>query len=289
MSVLDDVDPSMASTLLSVEALMRSLVGAHPGPAGAAALTHLQGGSRIRARLGVDAAHKLGLDTATAVGIGAACELLHNASLVHDDIHDGALTRRGRPTVCVDQGLDVAICAGDLLLSAAFGALASTRSVCLGEALARMHHRISEVVHGQVADLTSKGADATLASYTRVAAAKSAPLLALPIELALIMAGLSDHVPKAEQAASAFAIAYQAADDIGDVDEDAARGSLNLVVLLEVEMSRESALSAARGLVADYYRVASERASSLPRHAGELLCAIASHCATAAQRTAVSA
>ena len=270
---------------------MSSLLGMHPGSAGAAALAHLShGGKRIRARLGLDAAHKLGLGTLAAVGIGAASELLHNASLVHDDIQDGSEIRRGRATVWRNHGRDVAICSGDLMISAAFGALASSKSAFLGEALSRMHHRISEVIHGQISDLTAKGGmENTLACYSQIAAAKSAPLIALPIELALIMAGLADHVPKAEQSAVAFAIAYQAADDIEDVDEDVAHGSVNVVAMFEAEMSRQAAVCAARILVTESYRLAAERASSLPGRCGELLCAIASDCATQAQRMTVSA
>jgi len=151
--------------------------------------------------------------------------------------------------------------------------------------LARMHHRVSEVIHGQIADLTAKDeAGDLLARYRQIAAGKSAPLIALPLELALIMAGLGDHVPKAEQAATAFAIGYQAADDIEDVSEDVANGGVNIVALLEAGMSREAAISAARSLVIESYRLASERALSLPSGCGEMLSAIANECARQAQR-----
>ena len=291
MLALQIADPDSTSDILEVEALMNALLGLHPGLAGAAAVSHLaNGGKRVRARLGLHAAHSLGLHNRAAVAIGAASELLHNASLVHDDIQDGSQIRRGSATVWMDHGRDVAICSGDLMISASFGALASAKSAFLSEALARMHHRISEVIHGQIADLTAKDeADNMLARYSQIAAGKSAPLIALPLELALIMAGLGDHVPKAEQAATAFAIAYQAADDIEDVCEDVANGSVNIVALLEVGMSREAAISAARSLVIESYRQASEQALSLPNRCGELLSAIASDCAKKAQNIAVPA
>lgn len=291
MLALQTADPDSTPDILEVEALMSALLGLHPGLAGAAALSHLaNGGKRVRAKLGLHAAHSLGLHSRAAVAIGAASELLHNASLVHDDIQDGSHIRRGAATVWMDHGRDVAICSGDLMISASFGALASAKGAFISEALARMHHRISEVIHGQIADLTAKDeADNLLARYSQIAAGKSAPLIALPLELALIMAGLGEHVPKAEQAATAFAIAYQAADDIEDVCEDVANGGVNIVALLEVGMSREAAISAARSLVIESYRLASEQALSLPSRCGELLSAIASDCAQKAQRIAVSA
>ena len=101
---------------------------------------------------GLDASFALGLPKRDATAIATACELLHNASLIHDDLQDQDAERRGQPAVWAKFGPDVAICAGDLLLSAAYAALAA-----LGETaapvIAHMHTRVAITIQGQSEDL----------------------------------------------------------------------------------------------------------------------------------------
>ncbi|NBY23798.1 MAG: polyprenyl synthetase, partial [Gammaproteobacteria bacterium] len=80
-----------------------------------ASLKHLRsGGGRSRALLSHHIGESLGLATKDAMALGAAVELLHNASLVHDDIHDKSVTRRGRPNIRAIYGDDLAILVGDI-------------------------------------------------------------------------------------------------------------------------------------------------------------------------------
>jgi len=118
------------SALLQVERLMlRLMLGLVRVAAGTgvsatlrAARYHLEaGGQRVRARLALHACEALGVVGDQAVRLAACVELLHNASLVHDDLQDKEKLRRGLPTVCAAFGPDVALCTGDLLLSAAYG------------------------------------------------------------------------------------------------------------------------------------------------------------------------
>src|SRR5687767_11384745 len=97
--------------LPAVEALMRELMEPDAGdPAGAIAAEHVAtGGKRLRARLALAAADALGARAGDAVGWAAACELLHNATLLHDDIEDGDRARRGQPTAWVRHGVAQAI------------------------------------------------------------------------------------------------------------------------------------------------------------------------------------
>src|SRR6056297_2071568 len=73
-----------------------------------------------RARLALDASEALGLDRSIAISLAVACELLHNASLVHDDLQDRDELRRGQLAVWARFGEDVAISVGDFLLTRAF-------------------------------------------------------------------------------------------------------------------------------------------------------------------------
>ena len=76
---------------------------------------HLEtGGKRLRARLALAATEALGHQRADAISWAAACELLHNATLIHDDVQDGDRVRRGEPTVWVRHGIPQAINAGEI-------------------------------------------------------------------------------------------------------------------------------------------------------------------------------
>lgn len=77
--------------------------------------THLVGaGKMLRARLALQLGEACGSDVNTLVGAGAAIELIHGASLLHDDVIDGATTRRKMPTFWVEKGTQGAILLGDL-------------------------------------------------------------------------------------------------------------------------------------------------------------------------------
>ncbi|MFB6262683.1 MAG: polyprenyl synthetase family protein, partial [Bradymonadaceae bacterium] len=78
---------------------------------------HLQtGGKRLRAMLPLAVGRRLGADPDALLPFGAACELLHNATLVHDDLQDGDRTRRGESTVWSTFGSERAINLGDAML-----------------------------------------------------------------------------------------------------------------------------------------------------------------------------
>lgn len=85
-----------------------------------------QGGKRIRAFLVIKSCEMVGGDLASALPAAAAIELLHNFTLVHDDIMDHDLLRRGVPTVHILWGIPNGILAGDLLFAKAFQLLLNT-------------------------------------------------------------------------------------------------------------------------------------------------------------------
>jgi len=110
--------------------LERVTAGAGGALAGYANATILAGGKRLRPLLVVLAAESAGGPPAGPEGeerlvrAAVAVELVHSATLVHDDLIDGALLRRGRPTVAAVAGRATAIATGDLLFSRAFAELA---------------------------------------------------------------------------------------------------------------------------------------------------------------------
>ncbi len=225
--------------LAMVERRMREVTGVDtdsPGQVYAAIRHHLDsGGNRTRAALGVGAATALQLHPRDTVAIATASELLHNASLIHDDVQDQADTRRDAPAVWTVFGENIAICAGDLLVSAAYSALTSTSDPAISTELIQVaHEATARVIHGQARDLEMQHVDLSdFEAYKDVAGEKSGALLGLPVELALTVAGFVDYVPTARDAARCLAIAYQVADDLEDEHFDAhSGGCLNAVMVL---------------------------------------------------------
>ncbi|MGI9200281.1 MAG: polyprenyl synthetase family protein [Woeseiaceae bacterium] len=267
------------ATLYSVEQSMRDAAGLSATDASIvqqAIAHHLDsGGGRTRARIATETGNALMLRAEDTIAIAAASELLHNASLIHDDLQDDSSSRRGTEAVWSKFGTNVAICAGDLLVSAAYGILAScSEGSRVAELNAVMHEATTRVIKGQAEDLAaqSKGID-SISSYNLIARGKSGPLLSLPVELALTMAEFPDYIAVAREAAEQLAIAYQIADDLEDEHADAraaGRGCLNAVIVLRGGGSADPR-EAARTQAAQALREAMRYSLYLPNESGEPL------------------
>lgn len=238
-----------------------------------AARYHLaSGGKRVRAQLGQHAARALGVSGPDGALLGAVAELIHNASLVYDDLQDRDKVRRGADAVWVRFGPDVALCTGALLLSAAYGALAElSQPERVAPLVALTHRRTAHLIHGQTADLSSRDVDMTTGDYEQVATDKSGVLFALPLELACVYAGAPELSDRARRAANQFAVGYQIADDLDDLQVDRAANRLNYVSLLRRVHDENTALKLAKGRSLALLKDAADLARSLPSGAGELL------------------
>lgn len=222
--------------LRAVSATMQRLVSPPPrGDAGADILgpmarEHLEtGGKRLRARLALAATVALGGRGDDAVGWAAACELAHNATLIHDDLQDGDETRRGQPTTWVRHGMAQAINAGDLLLMLPYVAIAEapidgTVRAQLSQALAE---GMATVIRGQASecDLTRHG-QATRSRYEAIIRGKTAALFELPVQGAALLAG---HAPAAALDLCApfryLGMLFQMQDDVVDLYGDKGRAN----------------------------------------------------------------
>jgi geranylgeranyl pyrophosphate synthase len=119
--------PGLDRYLALLEERLEAAVAAYPGRLGdIAADTLTAGGKRLRPLLVFLATPSNERESTRAVAGGAAVELVHMATLVHDDLLDGADVRRGRPTVWAEHGDDAAKAAGDYLFARAFAQLAET-------------------------------------------------------------------------------------------------------------------------------------------------------------------
>ena len=214
-----DASLQSANGLQAVDSIMRRLAsGERLERGGVMVQEHLStGGKRIRARLALSATAALGATRDSALGWAAAVELLHNATLIHDDIQDGDRMRRGQPTTWVRHGSSQAINAGDLMLMLPFMAIGH------GDLSAEVRWKLSErlatqatqIVRGQVEDLDMLSSESlSWASYLRVVENKTGGLFALPVEGAALIAGQSS-----EQAA-AFANAFMPLGTLFQMQDD---------------------------------------------------------------------
>lgn len=258
-----DIATQAMTSLPSVEALMDRLLG--HGPVADAARYHLEaGGGRVRAAIALAASSALDIENAAALASAAAPELLHNASLVHDDLQDGDRMRRGRPAVWVRYDKAMAISAGDLLVSAGYAALACHPHPAA--AIAMTHEAVAATTRGQALDLAAE--PATFADYVRIATAKSGPLVALPMRLALL-AGACPGDAAAARAGRSLALAYQIIDDLGDRVPDRQRGVVNVCHILEGEgRTPEDAAELAVSRARHALELARSEARRLPAGAG---------------------
>jgi geranylgeranyl diphosphate synthase type II len=199
-----------------VEQLLRVAVSGAPPRLGRA-LEHavFPGGARVRPRLCIAVANAVGLASDATYACACAIELLHCASLVHDDLpcFDDAATRRGRPSVHRAFGEATAVLAGDALIVAAFEQVAS-QPVAV-RILARAAGATEGLVGGQAAELEPGPVD--VAAYH---AAKTGALFAAAAELGAFTGG-----GRAESFAPlgrAFGAMWQIADDAADAFGSAA-------------------------------------------------------------------
>jgi len=231
-------------------------------------------GSQSRSQLALATSASLDLPESDGEWLAAAVELLHNASLVQDDLQDKSPSRRGRTAVWLEFDADVALGLTDRLIASAFVCLSHVSRPHLFPVLvARMHGAIAETIDGQTSGLAEDIPVSTLESKILLAAAKkSGPLFALALELPLIAADREEFVPIAHDAAVQFGLGYQICDDLQDVIEDrSSPANGNLIIVLENRMGSAEAREWGAFLAADCFARSIELADHLPGFSGTAL------------------
>jgi geranylgeranyl diphosphate synthase type II len=190
------------------------------------------GGSKRRALLCYDTARSFNHSHQTALLLACSVELLHNASLIHDDIQDQDMTRRDQAALWVKSSVAEAICVGDSLIAAAYMALGQL-AIFNEKLIPLVSLRVMQTIKGQMSDIGQ--GQFSRSSYTDVAKEKAAPLLRLSVELPSLLANSSIIGEKLAKAAELFAIAYQFNDDISDQIHDAQHNEPNIVNIVAKE------------------------------------------------------
>ncbi len=213
--------PSLVTDLEAVDwRLQQALGSSFAQLAEAARYACSTGGKRVRPLLMAAAGRALGAgSTAPIVSLAAAFQLIHTATLVHDDVIDHAETRRGRPSMPRAFGVPLAIVSGDYLFVRAFELAAEyPRSIILrcGEACA-------DLVEGEVLQEASRfDLSAGREHYLRVVERKTAAIIAAALaSVAEIYEAPAPSVPALAAYGHGLGVAFQIRDDLLDVVGDA--------------------------------------------------------------------
>ena len=173
------------------------------------------GGKRIRPALLLLAAKLFDYEGRGAVRLGAVVEIIHTATLVHDDIIDEATTRRGRPAANTQWGNSKCVLAGDWLYMQAFKIAVHERNFRILDALIEL---TQQMVEGELLQMETLGKMISLDEYFDLIRRKTACLFSVCMRLGAI---LGDATPAEEQALSKYGhdlgMAFQIVDDVLDL------------------------------------------------------------------------
>jgi octaprenyl-diphosphate synthase len=207
---------------------------------GAAVQLVSAGGKRVRPLLlllSARACSQPGRYPRGRVALALASELIHSATLLHDDVIDDGLTRRGRPAPRVAYGNGVSVIAGDWLLTTSLDLALRSRVPGAVEAMVRT---LRELVEGEAIQLRMRGdADFTAKDARRISRLKTASLFGFCGEAGAMAAGASDTTRRALRDFGLHCgLAFQIADDLLDFEADAA--TLGKAVLADVAEGKAS-------------------------------------------------
>jgi geranylgeranyl pyrophosphate synthase len=219
-AVLTAGGPALARLLERTETRLAAVADGHGAELGVhASGTLAAGGKRLRPVLvflcGSRGDRGGAPNDERLVAAGAAVELLHMATLVHDDVLDAAELRRGRPTVFAQAGRPAAAATGDLLFSRAFAELAATGSEDAVRALSTASSALARGELMQRADAWDE--NVTPERYLERCRLKTASLFEASCRLGALFGGRPDLAPALGSFGEQVGLAFQMLDDVLDV------------------------------------------------------------------------
>ena len=139
-------------------------------------------GKWLRSRLALATGGLLGLSSQTYINWAVVCELIHSASLLHDDICDEDSLRRGQSSVWKEYGISAAICTGDYLIAESFRKITEIDQGWHQTILLKLLScSVKEIIFGQSRDVSFDTYKITWEEYMKMAIDKTAPFIALPM------------------------------------------------------------------------------------------------------------
>ncbi len=183
------------------------------------------GGKRVRPLLTLFACEAVGGNREDALPAALAVEILHNFTLVHDDIMDASDSRRGRATVHKKWNDNVAILVGDALVAVAYHALLESKNNRQEEITRLFTDGLLEVCEGQTFDMEfEQNDDVTVDKYLLMIEKKTGALLKMSAAIGGVIGNADDAQLEAlRQFGTYLGLAFQIQDDLLDVEADAAK------------------------------------------------------------------
>jgi geranylgeranyl pyrophosphate synthase len=235
--------------LAQVEARMLAQADGHHSEL-EAALKHLigSGGKRIRPAITLLTGQMLDGELQPLISLSAAIEMLHTATLVHDDLIDGSLLRRGSPTLNAQWTPAATVLTGDFIFARAARLAAETGSV---ELMSLFAETLSIIVNGEIHQLFANRGFADREDYYRRIYAKTASLFELSARAAAMLCPVdSQTVSQARTYGNQIGMAFQIVDDVLDftgeqaslgkpIANDLRQGLITLPTLYYLEMYPE--------------------------------------------------
>ena len=177
------------------------------------------GGKRLRPRITLLAAEACGGNAAEHLHLAAYMELIHVATLIHDDVVDNAATRRGVNATAVDYGNRVSVLAGDYLFAWIFKNVTLNYPHPIPNVLSAT---LADICDGEVLQLQALGnLDLPLETYVEIARKKTASLFAASAQCGAIMGGGdASEIGALREFGEAFGVAFQMKDDLLDMVAD---------------------------------------------------------------------
>ncbi|MET0237800.1 MAG: family 2 encapsulin nanocompartment cargo protein polyprenyl transferase [Kibdelosporangium sp.] len=211
------VEPATRAAIDSLPSSMRQIAGYHYGwwdEQGQ--LSDSGGGKALRPTLTLLAAEAVGGAATAAIPAAIAIELVHNFSLLHDDVMDGDVTRRHRPTAWTVFGRNAAILAGDSLLTLAFDLLASSGHPDSREGMRIVSAAVQALVDGQSLDVEfEERTDVGLGECVAMARRKTGALISGACAVgALFGGGRAGQVDHLRGFGDELGLAFQLVDDL---------------------------------------------------------------------------
>ncbi|MDX6718951.1 MAG: geranylgeranyl diphosphate synthase, type [Solirubrobacteraceae bacterium] len=213
----DVLDPALRAAVGTLPGAVRNVAEFHLGWCDAdGAPASASGGKAIRPTLTLLAAEAAGGVSEAGLPGAVAVELVHNFSLLHDDVMDEDVLRRHRPTAWSVFGVGPAILAGDALLTLAFDTLAAGGGERARDGVRMLSATVQDLVDGQSADLAfEERDDVSLAECLSMARAKTGSLLGCACGLGELFAtGDRTRIEHMRMFGERLGIAFQLVDDV---------------------------------------------------------------------------
>ena len=201
-------------------------------------------GKWVRARLALVSGGLLGLSSQTYIKWAVVCELIHSASLLHDDVCDEDPMRRGKKSLWKEFGISAAICTGDYLIAESFNKLTEIEKGWHQNILLKLLScSVKEIIFGQSLDVSADHLSLNREQYRKIAIEKTAPFIALPIMGMFHCKELTeDECLALKEISNELGFAYQYLNDVENIigtEQEAAsdffKGHPNFMVIRILE------------------------------------------------------